>query len=113
MEKERLKFRVGSMENRRSERHEVTVAGAWRQRNNYSRDIWIKDISETGCRFHDRFSVLEVDKDILVRIGKIGPIPAKVRWREGHTVGASFDNPLHPGVLDHIVKFMSEKTDDK
>ncbi|MBX7533021.1 PilZ domain-containing protein [Qipengyuania sp. 1XM1-15A] len=101
------------MENRRSERHEVKVAGAWRQRNNYSRDVWIKDISESGCRFHDRFSILEVDKDILVRIGKIGPIPATVRWREGHIVGASFEKTLHPGVLDHIVKFMSEKGDDE
>ena len=116
MEQEAFDIEVGSMENRRSERHEVQVAGAWRQRNNYSRDVWIKDISETGCRFHDRFSILEVDTDILIRIGridKIGPIPARVRWREGHTVGASFDTQLHPGVLGHIVKFMSEKTDNE
>ena len=101
------------MENRRSERHEVKVAGAWRQRNNYAREIWIKDISKSGCQFYDRFSVLEVGKEISVKVGKIGPLPAMVRWRDGHTVGVSFDYKLHDGVLDHIVKFMSEKGDEE
>lgn len=93
---------------RREPRHEVQVAGRYRSRVGASRDIWIKDISETGCRFFDKFSVLPVDTNITFRVGSIGPIPARVRWREKSVVGIQFDTPLHPSVLEHIVRTMDE-----
>ncbi len=93
-------------DSRREERHMVQVAGRYRSKHGQSRDIWIKDISEYGCRFFDRFSVLEVGSTILIKVGNIGPITTDVKWREGSTVGAEFDNPLHPGVLGHIIREM-------
>lgn len=95
-----------SKDYRREKRFVVQVAGRYRVRNGGSRDIWIKDISEYGCRFYDKFSVLEVDTEILIKVGNIGPIPADVKWREGSTAGAEFDHPLHPSVLDHICREM-------
>lgn len=95
-----------SSEHRREERHVVEVAGRYRIRNGGARDVWIKDISEYGVRFFDKFSILSVDTEILVKIGNIGPIPAQVRWREGNVVGGSFDKPLHPSVLGHIIEQM-------
>ncbi len=95
-----------SREHRREERHVVTVAGRYRPRFGGSRDVWIKDISESGCRFFDRFSVLAVDTAILVKVGNVGPIAAGVKWRDGHTVGAEFERPLHPSVLEHIIREM-------
>lgn len=91
---------------RREPRHEVQVAGRYRARIGTARDIWIKDISETGCRFFDKFSVLTVDTNITFRVGTIGPIPARVRWREQSVVGIEFETPLHPSVLEHIVRTM-------
>ena len=91
---------------RRRERHHVEVAGRYRARLGAARDVWIKDISETGCRFFDRYSVLEVGSAITFRVGTIGPITAEVRWRERSIVGARFDQPLHPSVLEHIVRTM-------
>lgn len=96
-------------ENRRENRMTVDVAGRYRSKHGQSRDIWIKDVSEFGCRFFDRFSVLEVGTHLLVKLGNIGPIPAEVKWREGSTVGAEFDNPLHITVLDHIVREMDRR----
>jgi hypothetical protein len=93
---------------RREPRHEVQVAGRYRSRVGASRDIWIKDISETGCRFFDKFSVLPVDTNITFRVGTIGPIPARVRWREKSVIGIQFETPLHPSVLEHIVRTMDE-----
>ena len=49
------------------------------------------------------------DGEILVKLGNIGPIPAEVKWREGSTVGAQFDRPLHPSVLEHIVREMDRR----
>lgn len=96
------------MENRREDRHLVQVAGAYRSREGGSRDVWIKDISETGCRFFDKFSILKVGTEVLVKLGNIGPIPAHVRWREDNIVGAEFVTKLHPSVMGHIVEFMSQ-----
>ena len=93
-------------DNRREARHVVQVAGRYRSKHGQSRDVWIKDISEYGCRFFDRFSVLEVDSTILVKVGNIGPIPTEVKWREGSTVGGQFEKPLHASVLGHIVRVM-------
>ncbi|WP_226700014.1 PilZ domain-containing protein [Qipengyuania gaetbuli] len=96
------------METRREDRHLVHVAGAYRARQSGSRQIWIKDVSEYGCRFFDKFSVLRVGTEVLLKLGNIGPLDAHVRWREGNIVGAEFVTPLHPSVLGHISEFMSE-----
>jgi hypothetical protein len=94
--------------NRRVMRHTVEVVGRYRSRVGVSRDIWIKDISEDGCSFFDKFSLLEVDSTILFRVGPIGPISADVRWREKSTVGVKFGQPLHPSVLAHIIRTMDK-----
>ncbi|GMM93377.1 PilZ domain-containing protein [Qipengyuania sp. MTN3-11] len=96
-------------ESRREPRHVVQVAGNYRARNRGggTKDIWIKDISETGCRFFDKFSILEVGSSILFRVGNVGPISAQVRWREKNVVGIQFDQPLYPSVLEHIVATMN------
>lgn len=96
------------MENRREPRHLVTVAGRYHERLGATHEIWVKDISEYGCRFFDKFSVLQVESAILVKVGNIGPIPAQVRWREGSVVGVEFEKSLHPSVLEHIIRFMDE-----
>lgn len=98
-----------AQDHRREDRFTVQVAGRYRGKHGNSRDIWIKDVSEYGCRFFDRFSILEEDGEILVKLGNIGPIPAEVKWREGSTVGAQFDRPLHPSVLEHIVREMDRR----
>ncbi len=95
------------MEHRREDRHIVHVAGAYRARHGMSREIWVKDVSEYGCRFFDKFSILELESVVLVKMGNIGPIPAEVRWRDGSDVGVRFEKPLHPSVLEHIARFMS------
>lgn len=93
---------------RRDRRHVVEVAGRYRSRVGVSRDIWIRDISETGCRFFDKFSVLEIGSTILFRVGDIGPISAHIRWRDKSTVGVEFEQALHTSVLDHIVRTMDQ-----
>ena len=89
-------------------RHIVELEGKYRARMGRSRDIWIKDVSQTGCRFFDRYSILDVGATISFRIGSIGPICAEVRWRERSTVGIRFEQPLHPAVLEHVVRAMDE-----
>ena len=89
------------MSERVSPRHEIVIIGRVRMGTG-SRDVTIQDLSEHGCRFHDRFSSLQVHAPVTVKIGPVGPIAGHVKWRRGEYVGVEFVNPLYPAVLDHI-----------
>lgn len=90
------------MENRDDFRHEVKIEGRYRTGRGVARDVVVTDLSRTGCRFFDRFSNLSTDGYISIRIGSIGPIQARIRWRENSVVGLEFDDPIHPSVLEHM-----------
>jgi len=82
-------------------RHEISIVGRVRMGTG-ARDVTIQDLSEHGCKFHDRFSSLAIGAPVTVRIGPVGPVEAHVKWRRGEYVGVQFVTPLYPAVLDHI-----------
>ena len=88
-------------QSRSDERHELTILGKI-YTGQGSRDVTILDLSESGCRFHDRFGMLAGETPLTIKIGPIGPVAARVRWRRKEYVGLQFDSPLHPSVLAHI-----------
>lgn len=89
-------------EARKENRHHLEVWGQYRLPTGIRRDIPIKDLSETGCRFYDRFSALLPGTEIGLRIETLGPFPATVRWQQGGYVGAEFQNRLYGPTFDHI-----------
>jgi hypothetical protein len=89
-------------EGRKDDRHPVEVWGHYRTVSGVRRDIPIKDLSETGCRFYDKFSSLLPGADITLRIETLGPIKATVRWQEAGYVGAEFEHRLYGPTFDHI-----------
>jgi hypothetical protein len=89
------------MEERDQARQPLTVLGRVRYGHG-SRDVTILDLTENGCRFHDRFGRIPVDTPITIKIGTVGPVDAMVRWRKGEYSGVKFSPPLHPAVFDHI-----------
>ena len=90
------------MNDRKADRHEIGVMGRYRTGRGVPRDVELLDLSQTGCRFFDRFGRLDVGTEISLRVGSVGPIIATVRWQEERYVGVSFDPPLHEAVLDHM-----------
>lgn len=89
-------------EARKNDRHHLEVWGRYRTRSGIRRDVPIKDLSETGCRFYDRFSALLPGAELSLRIETLGPFPAIVRWQEGGYVGAEFQTRLYGPMFDHI-----------
>lgn len=87
---------------RKDDRHAVEVWGQYRMSTGVRRDVPIKDLSETGCRFYDRFSSLMPGNGITLRIENLGPFHAKVRWQEGGYVGVEFAHRLYGPTFDHI-----------
>ncbi|GAA4051156.1 PilZ domain-containing protein [Parerythrobacter jejuensis] len=97
---------------RRGERKNTGIAGRYRTGSGTPRDVWITDLSQTGCRFYDRFGTMQPGKALTLRIGTFGPVPAKVRWWENHTNGVQFEEPLHESVFEHICENLSETVPD-
>jgi hypothetical protein len=89
-------------EGRKEDRHPIEVWGQYRMSTGVRRDVPIKDLSETGCRFYDRFSSLLPGAEITLRIETLGPFEATVRWQEGGYVGVQFANRLYGPTFDHI-----------
>lgn len=90
------------MDKRHDFRHTVQIQGRYRMGRGFARDVVVTDLSQTGCRMFDKFSTLSEGSYISIRIGSIGPVTARVRWREHSTVGLEFDHPIHPSVLEHM-----------
>lgn len=82
-------------------RHELTIQGRI-VANSGAREVTVLDLSESGCRFADRYRGLNPGDTITIKIGPIGPVRATVRWCRGGYVGIAFENPLYPSVLEHI-----------
>ncbi len=89
-------------EARKDGRHLIEVWGQYRMQSGVRRDVPIKDLSETGCRFYDKFSSLLPGAEITLKIETLGPFPATVRWQEGGYVGVEFQHRLYGPTFDHI-----------
>ncbi len=90
------------VEARKDGRHLIEVWGQYRMQSGVRRDVPIKDLSETGCRFYDKFSSLLPGAEITLKIETLGPFPATVRWQEGGYVGVEFQHRLYGPTFDHI-----------
>lgn len=89
-------------EERSKPRHPVSVEGRYRKGTGVAKDVEILDLSETGCRFFDRFGRMVPGTEISLRIGPIGPVVATVRWCKNQVVGVQFETPLYGPVFEHI-----------
>ena len=93
---------------RRDGRKSIGIVGRYRTGSGIARDVWITDLSRTGCRFFDRFGTMQPGKNLTLKIGSVGPLSATVRWWESQVNGVEFGQPLHESVYQHICANMSE-----
>lgn len=94
---------------RRAQRKRVGIAGRYRTGTGVPRDVWVTDLSKTGCRFYDKFGTMQPGRALTMRIGSIGPISSLVRWWDNHLNGIEFEEPLHDSVFDHICQNLSDE----
>jgi hypothetical protein len=94
---------VHTMDLRQEQRHPVEIQGRYRTGSGIPRDVIVTDLSEHGCRIFDRFCNLGIGRFITIRVGSIGPLGARVMWRESNLAGLQFSEPLHPRVLEHVL----------
>jgi len=99
-------------ETRRTERFDISVQGRYRTGSGVARHVPIVEISETGCRFYDRFGRLADGAEISIKIETVGPIIAHVRWCKNFIVGVQFERPIYGPVFEFIRNKLADNEKD-
>lgn len=92
---------------RRAARYGVEVQGIIRGEGGVERTVAISNLSVEGCRLNAPGRRLAAGTLLTIGVGPVGLVHARIAWRVGAVHGVSFDQPLHPAVLDHIRLFLS------
>jgi hypothetical protein len=88
---------------RKASRAEVTLGAGLRQRGAGGVTIQILDLSTHGFRAATHLE-LERGTDVWLKLPGLESLHGHVVWMRGHLLGAEFARPLHPAVLDMIVR---------
>jgi len=93
----------GSAKARAADRVSIELNAGLRQRGAAAVSVYVRDLSTHGFRI-DTHLELAVGTDVWLRLPGLEPSLAHVMWREGYLAGCAFERPLHPAVLEMIVK---------
>ena len=88
---------------RKSERVSLEMGAGLRQRGGTGVSIQIVDLSTDGFRASTHLQLAK-GTDVWLRLPGLEPYQARVLWAKGNFIGCAFERPLHPAVLDMIVK---------
>ena len=88
---------------RRTSRAEVTVGAGLRQRGAHAVTVQIIDLSTDGFRAATHLELFQ-GTDVWLKLPGLESLHARVVWMRGHMLGCQFVRPLHPAVLDMIVR---------
>ena len=86
-----------------SERVPIEVPAGLRQRGAAGVSVQVMDLSTHGFRAATHLQ-LEEGSDVWLRLPGLEPCHAVVAWTKANYVGCRFERPLHPAVLDMIVR---------
>jgi hypothetical protein len=86
-----------------AERVEVSFGAALRQRGASGVSVQIADLSTNGFRVATHLE-LQPGTDVWLRLPGLEACHARAVWCRGHYVGCEFVRPLHPAVLQMVVR---------
>ena len=92
-----------SANERKAAREHVELGAGLRQRGASGVTVQIVDLSTHGFRASTHLD-LPKGADVWLKLPGLEPLHAKVAWMNGHLVGCAFEKPLHPAVLQMMVR---------
>ena len=88
---------------RASERVPIELGAGLRQRGASGVSVLVMDLSIHGFRASTHLQLSD-GTDVWLRLPGLEACHAKVVWSKGQYIGCAFERPLHPAVLDMIVR---------
>jgi hypothetical protein len=93
----------GSTTAREAERRSVLIDVKVRRAGEPWFQSRIADLSIGGFRLQS-FMRLPIGTDIWIMLPSFEGRRARILWTRGHEAGCAFEQPLHPAILDHVVR---------
>jgi hypothetical protein len=90
-------------QSRASERVAIELGAGLRQRGASGVSVLVMDLSTNGFRASTHLQLAN-GTDVWLRLPGLEACHAKVVWSKGQYIGCAFERPLHPAVLDMIVR---------
>lgn len=90
-------------EGRSTDRHNVLIGVRLRRPGETWFTSRIADLSVGGFRLQS-FIKLVPGMELWIMLPGFEGRKAQVTWAKGHEAGCAFESPLHPAILDHILK---------
>jgi len=94
---------------REHDRKPVALGGKLRTSHG-RQDVAVSDLSVTGCRINAIYMTLTVNQKVVLRPQGLEGLNAVVSWTSGPSAGLKFDTPLHPSVLDFLVRLHPDES---
>jgi hypothetical protein len=88
---------------RASERVPIEIGAGLRQRGASGVSVLVMDLSTHGFRASTHLELAH-GTDVWLRLPGLEAYHATVVWSKGQYIGCAFERPLHPAVLDMIVR---------
>ena len=88
---------------RQADREHCEIQAGLRRRGATGVTIQVMDLSTHGFRASTHLE-LPKDADVWLKLPGIEPLHARVAWMNGYLVGCEFLRPLHPAVMQMIVR---------
>jgi hypothetical protein len=92
-----------AFDRRRYLRHKVQIGGGLAANIRSSSPVVVTDLSTGGCGVEAGIE-LEPGARVWLKLPGLQNLPARVAWTNDQRMGLSFDNPLHPAVVQHLVE---------
>lgn len=90
----------------------LSAPGKIRTGRGIAHHVAIMDLSESGCRVAEAGTGVKEGANVSIRVGRLDPIYATVRWVEKGHLGLEFQQPLYGPVFENI-KAILIKADEK
>ena len=90
-------------QDRVSRRVAIEMDAALRRRGAHGVAVQILDLSTHGFRAATHLE-LATGNDVWLRLPGLEPYQARVVWTKGYLIGCAFERPLHPAVLEMMVR---------
>lgn len=68
-----------------------------------SPEVWLTNLSDTGCQLILRAGVLMVDQHIVIEPRELEGVPGLVKWTAETRAGIAFDIPLDQAMIDCLL----------
>ena len=94
---------AGALNGRKAERTGVEIDAGLRQRGASGVTVHILDLSTHGFRASTHLD-LQPGSDVWLKLPGLEALHAKVAWANTHFIGCAFERPLHPAVLQMMVR---------